>query len=159
MGLKIKNVCIFSTVLLAFFCLWSCKKEQPEEDARIEPPIRTYMVTARIDRKGTNSTSEGTGILKGTYDEQSKIFVYSLEYENINPFLITLRSGIKGTVGALIKEIYKQEENIAIKQPVGGSLKLSPLQERNLLKGLWFVTIGTGITAPEISGSVTLKQR
>jgi hypothetical protein len=159
MGLKNKRLYVFAGVVLVLSCVWSCKKQQPAEDARIEPPVRTYIVTARIDKKGTNSTSDGTGVLKGSYDEQSKIFIYLLEYENIKPFVITLRSGIKGTAGEMIREIYKNDGSIAVKQPISGSLKLSPLQERNLLKGLWFVAIGTGLAAPEISGSVTLKQK
>jgi len=159
MRLKKNRFYVLPGVLLILFCILSCKKQQPAEDARIEPPVRTYIVTARIDKKGTNSTSEGTGVLKGSYDEQSKLFIYSVEYKDINPFLITLRSGVKGTVGELIKEIYKNGGTVEVKQPIGGSLKLTPLQERNLLKGLWFVAIGTGTTAPEISGSVTLKQQ
>jgi hypothetical protein len=151
--------CVFTGAFLMLFCMSSCEKQQLAEDARIEPPIKTYVVTARIDRKGTNSASIGTGVLQGSYDEGSKAFTYALKYDSISPSLITLRSGIKGTAGELIKEIYKAGGTAALKQPISGSLILSPLQERNLLKGLWFVAIATGSGAPEISGSVTLKQK
>lgn len=146
--------------VLTLCCILSCKKEQLAEEAKIEPPVRAYVITARIDKKGTNSTSEGVAVLKGSYDEQSKVFAYSIEYDNISPALITLRSGIKGSAGELIREIYKNDGKVVLKQPLSGSLTLTPLQERNLLKGLWFIAISTNINAtPDISGSLTLKQK
>lgn len=141
-------------------CMLTCKKEQLAEEAKIEPPVRAYVITARIDKRGTNSTSEGVAVLKGSYDEQSKVFAYAIEYENISPALITLRSGTKGSAGELIREIYRNDGKIILKQPLSGSLALTPLQERNLQKGLWFIAICTNINAtPDISGSLTLKQK
>jgi len=146
--------------VFTFCCMSSCEKEQLAEEAKIEPPVRAYVITARIDKKGTNSASEGVAVLKGSYDEQSKAFSYSIEYENISPALITLRSGIKGSAGEMIREIYKSDGQVLSKQPLTGSLTLTPLQERNLLKGLWFIAINTNSSAsPEISGSLTLKQK
>jgi len=145
-------------VILSICILLSCKKQQVEEEAKIEPPIRTYLITARIDKKGTNVASPGVGVLKGTYDEQLKLLTYTLVYDSITPSLITLRSGAKGTAGELIREIYKSKDTPPSK-PLTGSLTLNPLQERNLLKGLWFVAIGTPAISPEISGSLTLKQK
>jgi len=146
-------------VILSICILLSCKKQQVEEEAKIEPPIRTYIITARIDKKGTNVVSPGVGVLKGTYDEQLKLLTYTLVYDSITPSLITLRSGAKGTAGELIREIYKNKDTPPAKLPLTGSLTLNPLQERNLLKGLWFVAIGTPAISPEISGSLTLKQK
>lgn len=146
-------------VAVLILCCCSCKKNTVEE-ARIKPPVREYIVTARIDKKGTNSTSEGTAVLKGTYNEDSKALNYSLEYKDIIPRLITLRSGAKGSAGSFIKELYNREtDKSAANKAIAGSLKLSPLQERNLLKGQWFVAINTTIMNPEISGILTLKQR
>lgn len=158
MKVKKCELYVFTHVILLFCLLWSCKKDQQAEDARVEPPIKAYVITARIDKKGTNSVSEGTGVLKGSYDEQSKKLDYSLEYKDIDPSLITLRSGAKGSAGELIKEIYKNNAAAAI-QPLTGSLTLTPLQERNLLKGLWFIAMGNLTTAPDISGILTLKQK
>ena len=160
MGFKKNRFYVF--VLTALICcgLCACEKEQLAEEAKIEPPVRAYVITARIDKKGTNSTSEGVAVLKGTYDEQSKVFTYAIDYENISPVLITLRSGLKGSAGELIREIYKNDNQVPLKQPLAGTLNLTPLQERNLLKGLWFVAMSTNISAaPEISGSLTLKQK
>jgi hypothetical protein len=144
-------------ISLLMFCISvsACKKVASAEEAKINPPVRSYVITARIDKKGTNTISEGVGILKGTYDEQTKILVYNLEYEKIVPILITLRSGAKGTAGILIKELYKDGAAAAI----SGSISLSPLQERNLLKGLWFVSMNSTTASPDISGSLTLKQK
>lgn len=144
---------------LIILSLGSCKKEtNPEDQAMLNPPVRTYIVTARIDKKGTNSNSDGTAVLKGEYSEATKSLTYKLEYKDLIPELITFRNGPKGSVGGLIKEIYRSSGN-AVSTPLSGSLSLSPLQERNLLKGLWFVSINTLKLTPEISGYLTLKQK
>lgn len=147
-------------VVLAVLFVVSCKKELAiQNEAKIKPPVRTYVVTARIDKKGTNTNSEGTAVLKGSYDESSKELQYVLEYENCIPEAITLRSGPKGSAGFLIKELYRKNTGSAPDEPLKGALKLSPLQERNLLKGQWFVAVSTILMSPEISGTLTLKQK
>ena len=118
-----------------------------------------YVVTARIDKKGTNSNSEGTAVLKGKYDEDTKVLSYSIEYKDLTPVLITLRSGFKGSVGTLVKELYKSDIEKQISETVSGTMSLNPLQERNLLKGQWFIAINTVIMTPEITGILTLKQQ
>lgn len=135
------------------------KKEGLVEDAKVKPPVRAYVVTARIDKKGTNSNSEGTAVLKGNYDEGTKVLNYSVEFKNIDPVLITLRSGAKGSVGSLITEIYKKTTGKVASSVIKGGLTLTSLQERNLLKGRWFVAVNTVVMSPEISGMVTLKQQ
>lgn len=148
------------TAIIVLFCTFGCKKNVPaEDDAKIKSPVRTYVVTARIDKKGTNSSSEGTAVLKGEYDEYTKLLGYSVEYKNIDPQLITLRSGAKGSVGSLIMEMYKKGNEKAAAASVKGSFTLSPLQERSLLKGQWFVAVSTLVMNPEISGVLTLKQK
>lgn len=145
-------------VFLSMVCAISCKKKTSTDEQPIKPPVRTYVITARADRKGTNTNSEGTAVLKGTYEEGTKSFKYRLEYKDIIPELITLRSGAKGSVGTLIKEIYKNT-GATSPLPLSGELVLTSLQERNLLKGLYFVAINTLAKSPEISGVVTLKQQ
>lgn len=158
--IKGKGVMLVIAVLL---CFVSCKKElgTMEDEARIKAPVRSYIVTARIDKKGTNSASEGTAVLKGLYDEETKILSYTVEYKDIAPLGIMLKSGAKGTAGTLIQDIYKKtnEKVTSTSVTVSGSIILTPLQERNLLKGLWFVTVNTIVLAPEISGYLTLKQK
>jgi len=147
-------------VVLMLFCIASCRKNSiMHDEAKIKPPVRTYIVTARIDKKGTNTDSEGTGVLKGTYDEVTKELKYALEYHNCVPEMITLRSGPKGSAGSLIKELYRKGTEGTPAVPLTGTLKLSPLQERNLLKGQWFVAVSTILMSPEISGVLTLKQK
>ncbi|WP_432713981.1 CHRD domain-containing protein [Pedobacter sp.] len=146
------------TIVFILFSMGACKKEVTADEAKVKPPVRAYVVTARIDKKGTNSNSEGTAVLKGKYDEDTKILSYAIEYTNVAPLLITLRSGIKGSEGSLVKQLYKLEKENEISAKISGTLLLNPLQERGLLKGLWFVAINTIIMTPEISGRLTLKQ-
>ena len=148
------------SLVLMLFIMFSCRKDTViQDEAKIKPPVRAYIVTARIDKKGTNTSSEGTAVLKGSYDEGTKELQYFLEYDNCVPEMITLRSGPKGSAGSLVKEIYKKGTETAPAEPLKGTLKLSPLQERNLLKGQWFVAVSTILMSPEISGILTLKQR
>lgn len=147
-------------IVLMLFCMASCRKEiAMQDEAKIKPPIRTYIVTARIDKKGTNTNSEGTAVLKGSYDENTKELKYTVEYQNCIPEVIALRSGPKGSAGSLIKELYRKDAESTPAGPLTGALKLSPLQERNLLKGQWFVAVSTILMSPEISGVLTLKQK
>lgn len=144
------------TAVLLLFCYCGCKQTKVTEDTKIKPPIRNYIVTARIDKKGTNSNSEGKAMLNGTYDENSRVLDYTLQYKDIVPEVITLRSGAKGSVGTQVKQLYKNE---GIVTPIKGELILSPLQERDMLKGRWFIAISSLTMNPEISGILTLKQK
>jgi hypothetical protein len=60
-------------------------------------------------------------------------------------------------VQTLVKELYNNRNGrITVIQ---GDFELTPLQERNLLKGLWFVAVTTSTMSPEISGVLTYKQQ
>ena len=148
---------VWPIVAFMLFFLGGCEKELTVEAAKVKPPVRTYVVTARADKKGTNSNSEGTAVLKGLYDEETKQLSYTVEYTKIIPQLMTIRSGPKGSAGTFIREIYSTEDG----KPaiIKGSFLLTPLQERNMLKGLWFITVSTTAMSPEISGVFTLKQQ
>jgi len=148
------------TAFLLLTILLACKKEiSHEDDAKVKPPVRTYVVTARIDKRGTNSNSTGKAVLKGEYEESNKVLNYTLSCDSIEPVLVTLRSGAKGTVGAMISEVYRKKEGVQPSYPLKGSYTLSPLQERQLLKGLWSVAVNSAVMSPEISGILTLKQK
>ncbi len=153
------KIWIFTTILSISFTIVACKKETAVDAVKVKPPVRTYLVTARIDKKGTNSNSEGTAVLKGKYEEDTKVLSYSIEYQNLTPVSITLRSGHKGSVGTLVKELNKSEDERQIPEIVAGTMLLNPLQERNLLKGQWFIAINTMTMTPEITGILTLKQQ
>jgi len=145
-------------VLAVVLCfLGACKKELSIESAKIKPPVRIYIVTARADKKGTNSNSAGSAVLRGNYDEETKVLSYSIDYIDIEPHVMTLRYGSKGSVGTFVRELYNiQNGKLSV---VRGGFELTPLQERNFLKGLWFVTVNTATMSPEISGVLTYKQQ
>jgi hypothetical protein len=149
------SAALFLAVVL--FALTACKKELNTESAKVKPPVRTYVVTARADKKGTNSSSAGTAVLKGQYDEETKVLSYSIEYSDIEPQVMTLRYGPKGSAGTFVKELYNiSKGKLTV---INGGFELTPLQERNLLKGLWFVAVNTATMAPAISGVLTYKQQ
>jgi len=153
---RIKGVVVLSMIALLFFTS-ACKKELSVDSAKVKPPIRTYIITARADKKGTNSNSVGKAVLSGQYDEETKVLDYSIEYTEIVPMLMTLRYGAKGSAGTFVRELYNAQTS---KQAtIRGSFALTPLQERNLLKGLWFVSVSTATMAAEISGVLTYKQK
>jgi CHRD domain. len=159
MGINTIRGCLWKiTIALLLFFHCSCKQTQVTDDTKIKPPIRSYIVIARVDKKGTNSNSEGKAMLSGFYDEASRVLDYTLEYKDLIPEVITLRSGAKGSVGTIVKQLYKNEGKNTT-TPLKGSLTLSPLQERDILKGRWFIAISTLTMNPEISGILTLKQK
>ncbi|WP_316822172.1 hypothetical protein [Pedobacter gandavensis] len=143
-------------VLWTVLTFGGCKKES-EGSQKIKPPVRSYAVTARIDKKEPNTDSKGTAMLKGAYDEGSKMLSYSLKYENLLPTEISLRTGTKGSKGTLV-QVIKIPEGANQAAPLTGTIVLTPLQERYLLKGYWFVAMNTLERSPEISGILTLKQ-
>jgi len=148
-------------VVIVLFCSVSCKKDAAGVDqAKIKAPVLTYIVMARADKKGTNSNSEGTSLLKGSYNEETKILNYTVEYTGLVPQQILLKSGAKGKAGDLVHELYKNNAGNASSQivQISGSFILTPLQERNLLKRIFFITVSTLALSPEISGYLTLKQ-
>lgn len=134
-----------------------CEKELAAEAVKVKPPVRTYVVTARADKRGTNSTSPGTAVLSGTYNEETKLLSYSIEFAEISPRTISMRYGPRGSVGTFVRELYNS--TYAPGTVIKGSFSLTPLQERNMLKGLWSVSVSTAAMSPEISGFLTLKQQ
>jgi len=85
------------------------------------------------------------------------MLVYSIDYTDIEPQVMTLRYGPKGSAGTFIKELYNiHNGKLSV---IKGDLELTPLQERNLLKGLWFVAVSSKTMSPEISGVLTYKQQ
>lgn len=159
MGIISANRFLFFQMVIYLLVLTCCScKKEPAENNQIKPPVRSYDVTARADKKGTNTNSDGTAELKGIYNEGTKILTYRLVYDKIKPEQISLRNGPKGSKGTLITEIYNNT-GIIVPLPLTGSITLTPLQERNLLKGLWFVAVNSVEKSPEISGALTLKQK
>lgn len=160
MGINKATPLLFWPLMVAILFLFivGCKKQSTTDESKIKPPVRSYVVTARVDKKGTNSNSEGTALLHGEYQEETKVLSYKIDYTNIVPQLIALRSGAKGTQGSLVKELFKNLDRASI-QSVSGTITLSPLQERALLKGQWFVVVNTLTMSPEIAGILTLKQK
>ncbi|PIH04452.1 hypothetical protein CS542_00910 [Pedobacter sp. IW39] len=70
--------------------------------------------------------------------------------------IITLRSGSRISWRIGQGDIQEQRTNFRVE--ITGRLNLNPLQERNLLKGLWFVAMNTVSDAPDISGYLTLSK-
>ena len=136
----------------------ACTKNE-EEQIKVKAPLRNYIITARLDNKQAGTGSQATGILRGTYSEKTKLFKYTLNYENLTPITISINKGVKGAMGIVVIKLMKSE-NIVSYSPIMGEKHLSSLEERDLIKGLWFVTIGSAkYSVCEIRGQVTVKQK
>jgi hypothetical protein len=145
-------ICYLSGILLVAACT------KPEiEQIKVKAPLRNYVVTARLDNKQAETESHATGLLKGTYSEKTKLFTYTLKYENLTPVAISINKGTRGATGTVVIKIMNAEN--AVTSPFSGEKYLSSLEERDLIKGLWFVTIGSArYSVCEIRGQVTIKQ-
>ena len=138
----------------------ACEKVS-EETTRVKAPLRSYLITARLDNKQAGTESQATGILKGSYSEESKLFTYTLEYSGLQASSINISKGAKGAVGVMVAELPRPDTiSVDYKSPLDGARYLNALQERDLIKGLWSVAISSaGFPAGEIKGQVTLKQK
>ncbi|HCN82122.1 MAG TPA: hypothetical protein DIT07_00655 [Sphingobacteriaceae bacterium] len=135
----------------------ACTKEDVEQ-VKAKAPLRSYIVTARLDNKQTGTDSQATGILKGTYSEKTKLFTYTLNYENVTPIAISINKRLKGAVGTLVIKLSELEGSTS-SSPLLGKKHLSSLEERDLIKGAWLVTITSAkYGTSEISGQITLKR-
>ena len=146
-------------LFLIMAAMSSCiKEEESTHEARLRAPVRSYTITSRIDNKEANTDSKATGILKGSYDESTREFSFSLSFEGIDAEAIRFKKGARGAAGSLVWNIPKGN-NASYKVPVTGRKVLTALQERDLLKGGWFITIDSETRSPEIRGIITLKQK
>lgn len=143
--------------LMMMFMTIACEKNETTQ-VKAKAPLRSYLVTARLDNKQTGADSPATGILKGSYSETTKVFKYMLTYENVTATEICIKKRVKGTSGSLVINL-AEVEGVDPSSPISGEKKLTSLEERDLIKGIWFVSIGSSKYSPgEISGSVTLKR-
>ncbi|MGX5688876.1 CHRD domain-containing protein [Arcticibacter tournemirensis] len=142
--------------LVATGVLSCLKEDETTHETRLKAPARTYSVTARIDNKEAGNDSQATGILKGKYDERTKVLSFSISFEGVETRAIRFKKGARGSAGSLVWNI-AANENGSYKTPVSGQKVLTALQERELLKGGWFVTIDSELRSPEIRGFITLK--
>lgn len=155
----IKVAVVSRIALLLGLLLISCVKENVSiQGARVKVPVRNYTVTARINNKEANNDSEASGLLKGNYDENSKELSFTISFEGVDPLAINVKEGPRGTNGTLLWKVATNSQE-AYKSPVNGKRILTALQERNLIKGNWFITIDSQLRKPEIRGIITLKQK
>ncbi|WP_369410258.1 CHRD domain-containing protein [Hufsiella ginkgonis] len=144
------------SVFLALLCCLSCSKIE-EAGPKVKAPLRSYTITSRLDNKQAGTDSQATGVLKGTYSEVTKLLVYSLEFSVPEPLSVRIDKGAKGAVGVWVSEFAKNAGH-AYKSPITGQKKLTSLEERDLLKGIWYISVETSNYKPsEIRGMVTVK--
>jgi hypothetical protein len=144
--------------LLLLLTITSCSKDD-EAQIKVKAPLRNYVITARIDNKQAGTDSQATGILTGTYSEKTKLFTYKLDYDNLSPTSISINKGVRGAAGVEVIRLMRPE-GLPFSAPIAGKKLLSSLEERDLIRGFWFVTIGSVTYSDcEIRGQVTLKQK
>lgn len=151
---------LFSFLLLISGLFSGCLKDEETGviATKIKSPQRTYHVTARLDKKEANTDSKATGLLVGQYSEKTKVFSYTITYDIIEPLSIKLGRGSRGSVGNTVF-IFDKNSGSKYVSPLKGQKALTALQERDLIKGLWFLSIETATYKPsEIRGQLTLKQ-
>jgi hypothetical protein len=136
----------------------SCEKIK-EISTKTKAPLRTYFITARLDNKQAGTDSKASALLKGIYSEKTKQLSYTITYKGIEPTSIRIEKGRKGSRGTFVAEL-SPPDNETYLSPLKGEKKLTSLQERDLLKGLWYISVVSANYQPyEIRGMVTPKLR
>lgn len=127
------------------------------EDVTIKPPLKGYKITARLDNKQSGTSSEAKGLFTGTYSEKTKTLSYKIEYWGLSPKAIEIKKGPRGTNGTLVYELPRKLKD-TYESGQQGQRILTALQERDLIKGNWFIVICTeNFPSQEIRGQITLK--
>jgi len=144
--------------IVCCFLLFACTKEVVQvEEITIKPPLKGYKVTARLDNRQSGTESEAKGLLSGTYNENTKVLSYKLDFEGLQPRSVKVKKGLKGVFGSQVYELPKDSLGTYC-SGLQGSKKLTALQERDVIKGLWFLVIETEkYPLQEIRGQITLK--
>ena len=144
--------------ILIAFLFFACGKESAQvEEITIKPPQKGYKVIARIDNKQSGTESPAKGVLSGTYNEETKALTYKLEYEGCQPKSVKIKKGSRGAFGTAMYELPRDSSGHYF-SGIQGTKKLTALQERDLLKGLWFVVVESEkYPLQEIRGQITLK--
>lgn len=149
----------FRTFSILLACLlFACSKEATQvEEITIKPPLKGYKVIARLDNKQSGTESAAKGVFAGTYNENTKALSYKFDFEACLPKSVKIKKGARGVPGTLVYELPKD----SIRQyfsGIEGVKKLTPLQERDFLKGFWFVVVESEkYPVQEIRGQITLK--
>lgn len=149
----------FSVLCILLTCFFfACAKEAVQvEEITIKPPRKGYKVIARIDNKQSGTESAAKGLLVGTYNEETKALAYKLEFDGCQPKSVKIKKGIKGSFGTIVYELPKDSIGQYF-SGIEGSKKLTALQERDFLKGFWFVVVESEkFPVQEIRGQITLK--
>ncbi len=127
------------------------------EEVTIKPPLKGYKMTARLDNKQSGTSSDAKGLFTGSYSEKTKVLNYKIEFWGLSPKAIEVRKGPRGTNGMPVYELPKKSVD-KYESGQQGQKILTALQERDLIKGNWFIVICTeNFPAQEIRGQITLK--
>ncbi len=148
----------YGALIAGILITTSACTQKEESFTKVKAPLHNYSITSRLDNKQAGTTSEATAVLKGTYSEATKILTYTLTFDVDSPVSIRIDKGARGSLGIGTIEVPK-ESALSYKSPVSGGITLTSLEERDMLRGLWFMSIESAKFQPyEIRGRITIKQ-
>ncbi|MXV51587.1 CHRD domain-containing protein [Pedobacter sp. HMF7647] len=143
--------------LIAFF--WIACEKGDEESVKSKAPLHDYWISARLNNKDAGTTSTATGILKGSYSESSKEFSYAITFDSVTAQTVELCKGARGVNGSRVIK-FSPNDGELYKSPLKGKFTATALQQRDLVKGLWYILLTSKeYKAGEIRGQITLKQK
>ena len=143
-NLKLCAFLLFATSFIA-----GCKKD---EVVAVEN-VTFANIQVNSNQEVPTNTSSATGTSNITYEKNSNILTYTINYSGVTPTAMHFHKGAVGVSGAV---------EIEVKAPYSsgmtGTLKLTDAQETDLLAGLWYLNIhSASVASGEIRGQVVAE--
>jgi hypothetical protein len=115
----------------------------------------TVLITAALsgaDEVPPND-SQGTGTVDGTFDTETNVFVYRIEYEGLTGDATAAHFHGPASVGVTATPSLPIDGDLT--SPIVGTVNLSDAQESELLGGLWYFNVHTAAYADgELRGQI-----
>lgn len=125
-----------------------CKKD--EESQPMEDNVNFTNVSLSSGQEVPSNNSSATGSFAGKYDKNSNTLSYTITYAGLTPSGMHFHKGAVGVAGGVEMEVKGPYSS-----GMTGSVKLTDIQEQDLLKGLWYLNIhSAAVAAGEIRGQI-----
>ncbi|PRY07292.1 CHRD domain-containing protein [Pontibacter ummariensis] len=130
---------ILLLLLLSPLCVFSSCDDDDEDDGNINPDIVQFEnITLSGDNEVPANSSAATGTFNGTFNRDTKIMTYSIDFAGLTPTMMHFHKAAVGQNGDVEIGIGAAP----FTSPVQGQTPaLTEAQEADLMAGLWYVNV------------------
>ncbi len=146
---------MLSLAFMSVLIFASCKKDKEQVPTPTEPPVTSMMVPMKTvtlsgDNEVPGNASAATGTLAVTYDKNTKMLSYTLNYSGTTPNSMHIHNSAIGTNGGVEFTL-----TTPMSSPATGSVTLNATQETDLLAGKYYINVhSSAYAAGEIRAQI-----